>query len=450
MSVLVVGLSHHSAPIDVLERCALSGPTAAQLATELLDGSAVREAAVLATCNRLEVYAEVASFHGGLAEIGAGLVKATGVGLRSLSAHLFAHHGDEAVRHLFTVACGMDSMALGESQVLGQVRDMLAVAQRDHTVSHTLDPLLQRALFVGKRAFGETGLSRTGHSLVGQGLARAERHGIDVRHSRALVVGAGAMSSLAATTLAREGVQQIVVANRSPERAERVAEAVGGRAVSLATDAFLDELGAADIVVTCTGAKGYVLTLESVCTALQRRAVQAGGPPSTQLIIDLALPRDVSPEVAALPGIEVVGLAELHSELSGLGVGDDLAAVSAIIDAEVAAQVQAQRIEQVAPTVVALRAYADEVVDAELVRLRSRLGREVDAKVAAEVERAVHRVVEKLLHRPTVRVKALAAGDNGSRYAQALAELFDLTIETDGGTTIHDLSEALAVEVVRS
>lgn len=454
MSVLVVGLSHHSAPLDVLERCALNSEAAAELTRRLTAGAAISEVAVLATCNRLEVYADVDTFHGGLTDIGAGLVQATGLDLRDLSGHLFAHHGEEAVRHLFTVVCGMDSMALGESQVLGQVRDMLAAAQREHSVGRILDPLLQRALRVGKRAFSETGLSQTGHSLVGQSLSHAGAAGVTVRGSRALVVGAGAMSSLAASTLVREGVAEIAIANRSLARAERLAGSVGGRVVELGTDAFNDALAAADVVVSCTGAVDQQITLELTVDARQRRAVAAGGPPAPQLLIDLALPRDVAPQVGDLPGVSLIGLSVLHADLAGLGIGDDLAAVSAIIEAEVAATVAANRADQVAPAVVALRNYADEVVQAELARLHGKVGN-LDPKSAAEVERTVRRVVEKLLHRPTVRVKALASRADlehadATDYAGILAELFDLQLETSGGTSIHNLSEALAVEVVRS
>lgn len=457
MSVLVVGLSHHSAPLDVLERCALNVDAAADLSRRLVQGRAVREVAVLATCNRLEVYAEVETFHGGLAEIGAALVETTGVELRELSTNLFAHHGEEAVRHLFTVACGMDSMALGESQVLGQVRDMLAAAQRDHTVGRVLDPLLQRALRVGKRAFSETSLSRTGHSLVGQALGHAAVAGVDIDGSAALVVGAGAMSSLAATTLSREGVGSLVIANRNPERAERLAAAVNGQAIRLERDELVRALAEADVVISCTGARGQPLTLELIAEARQHRAVTAGGPPAPQLLIDLAMPRDVAAEVGDLPGVTLIDLAVLHSDLAGLGIGDDLAAVSQIIKAEVDETVKAARADQVAPTVAALRSYAEEVVQAELERLHGKVP-QLDPKSSAEVERTVRRVVDKLLHRPTVRVKALTGladptatdAAHHASYAEILAELFDLQIDTAAGTSIHDLSEAMAVEVVQS
>lgn len=415
------------------------------MAARLTLADAVSEAAVLATCNRLEIYAEVTSFHGGLNDIAAALEETTAVPMRTMGGHLYAHHADEAVRHLFTVVCGMDSMALGESQVLGQVREMLTTAQAQGTIGRSLVPLLQRALHVGKRAFAETGLARTGHSLVAQALTHTDDVGLDLGAARALVVGAGAMSSLSASVLARAGVPELVIANRSRERGERLAEQVGGRAVLLG-ESIVEALSVADIIVTCTGATGVVLTLQRVAEARQERAVAAGGAPPPQLIVDLALPHDVAPEVSGLPGVTVIGLADLHAELADLGVGEDLNAVSAIIEAETMAQLASQRAEQATPAVVALRAYAEEVAAAELTRLRGKVG-DLDPAVLAEVERTVHRVVDKLLHRPTVRVKALAAEADGDHYARTLAELFDLTL--DNSVSLHDLTQVLAVEVVR-
>lgn len=211
-------------------------------------------------------------------------------------------------------------------------------------------------------------------------------------------------------------------------------------------ESIVEALSVADIIVTCTGATGVVLTLQRVAEARQERAVAAGGAPPPQLIVDLALPHDVAPEVSGLPGVTVIGLADLHAELADLGVGEDLNAVSAIIEAETMAQLASQRAEQATPAVVALRAYAEEVAAAELTRLRGKVG-DLDPAVLAEVERTVHRVVDKLLHRPTVRVKALAAEADGDHYARTLAELFDLTL--DNSVSLHDLTQVLAVEVVR-
>ncbi len=439
MSQLVVGVSHHSAPIEVLERCALSPRAARALAARLVASEHVHEALVLATCNRLEVYADVVGFHAGLTEIAEALAAATGVALTDLSSQLFAHHGEACVRHLFTVACGMDSMALGESQVLGQVRDALRNAQHDHTVGRVLSPLFQQALRVGKRAFTETGLARSGHSLVEQGLLHAEPLGLELRRSSCLVVGAGAMSGLATATLARHDARSIVIANRSPHRAERLADSVGGRWVALTDESLVAALAEADVVITCTGAVGHVLTADLVEAGRGRR------PATPQLIVDLALPRDVEPRVAELPGVRVVGLAELGAELAGLGVGTDVEAVTTIVQAEVARYLQSVAAGEVAPTVVALRAYAEELLQSELVRLRARLNGHVDDRVAAEVERTLHRVVEKILHRPTVRVKSLSTQADGALYAAALRALFDLDLDDrTGEPPVTDVTEALA------
>lgn len=450
MSLLAVGISHHTAPLDVLERVALDVAGARELATGLAGAEHVLEVAVLATCNRLEVYADVTTFHGGLADIGRLLVARAGLDLAELTPHLYVRYAEHAVQHLFGVAAGLDSMALGESQVLGQVRATLRRAQEDGTLGRLLDPLLQHSLRAGKRAHTETGLDRAGHSLVGAALAHADEVGLALTTSRALVVGAGAMSGLAAATLHRGGAAAITVANRTPGRARRLAAAVEGDWLALDDPGALAQaLSAADVVVSCTGAVGHVLTVERVAAARELRAARAaleGVEPADQLLVDLALPRDVEPGVAALPGVHVVDLAVLGEELEHAEVGEQVEAARRVVGEEVAAYLQNQRADEVAPTVVALRSYARQVVEAELARLRSRLG-EVDPKVASEVELSVHRVVEKILHTPTVRVKSLAAEQSGSgtHYAAALRELFDLDIDAvTGGATITDVSEVLA------
>ncbi len=426
MTVLVVGLSHRSAPLDVLERAAVDAAGARALATRLHAGEHVAEAVVLATCNRLEVYAEVSAFHGGVADVGVALSELMRLALPELTDHLYVHYADHAVAHLFSVASGLDSMAVGESQVLGQVRLALRRAQDDGTAGRVLDRLLQQALRVGKRSHAETGLDRAGHSLVAAGLAHADHVGA-LSSAHALVVGAGSMSALAATILQRLGARSITVANRTPDRAARLAEAVGGRAVALDdVTALTDALAAADVVVSCTGSVGHVLDEDLVRAA---RAARGGGDGAPQLFVDLALPRDVAPAVALLDGVRVVGLGELGEQLAGEEVGADLQAARGIVAGEVETYLAEQRAAEVAPTVVALRAAAREVVDAELGRLRQRVGSALDEQTAAEVERCVNRVVDKLLHTPTVRVKSLAAAEpGGASYAAALRELFDLDL----------------------
>lgn len=439
MSLLTVGLSHRSAPMHLLERAALDGDRARLLASLAVDGEgAATEAMVLATCNRLELYAEVPAFHAGVRHLSAAISAVTGVSLDDLADHLYFHHGERAVHHLFTVTSGLDSMALGEAQVLGQVRTALRRGQDEGTVGRSLQPLVQHALRVGKRVQTQTALGRAGTSLVEAGLDVAEQElGEPLAGRRALVVGAGSMSALAAATLRRRGLAHIVVANRSAPRARRLADAVGGSWLVLDDAAALvDAVADADVVLSCTGATGTVLDLPLLAAAHARRSGHgsAGGAERQQLLIDLALPHDVDPAAAELPGVHLVSLADLRHRLSDSDL--DVAVARRIVTDEVALHLSAQRAAVVAPTVAALRARAAEVVEAELARMHQRSaahGTVLDPHTAAELDLTVHRVVEKLLHTPTVRVKALAAGSaDGVSYATALRDLFDLPSDLDG------------------
>lgn len=419
MSVLVVGLSHHTTPIDVLERAVLGPLACAELAARVRRAEAVSESLVLATCNRVEVIAEVETFHGALTAIGESLSGATGVPLGELTRHLYVHYDDRAVSHLFSLACGLDSMAVGESQILGQLRDALAMGQHARYVGPQLNFLLQHALRVGKKAHAETGIDAVARTLVGLGLERADQVLPDLGAARAVVVGAGAMSGLSAATLARAGVGGLTVVSRTGERAAQLAAAHGGRAVDWAQ--LEQAVGEADLVVSCTGAVGHVLD-ETVL----RRA--RGGRTQPVVVLDLALPRDVSPAVADMPGVHLWGLAELQRAHRERGAGTEHEAVAAVRDlvtGEVAAFLVDRRAQQVGPTVAALRARADKVVDLEYRRLMQRLP-DLDLSAQVEVRRTVKRVVDKLLHTPTVRVKALQSTDDAGDYAHALRELFDL------------------------
>ncbi|WP_432491847.1 glutamyl-tRNA reductase [Kineococcus gypseus] len=417
MTLMVVGLSHRTAALEVLERASLDPAAAASTVSAVTACPHVEEAFVLSTCNRVEVYAEVTRFHGGVAAVGEALSRRIGLPLDELGDQLYVHYEDAGVEHLFRVACGLDSMAVGEAQILGQLRSALRELHASGRGGGALDRLLQTALRVGKRAHSETSLDAAGASLVDAAIARAEAVLGPVAGRSALVVGAGAMSALAATTLARAGMG-VVVANRTPERAERLAAAVGGRAAGL--DALRAEVAAADVVVSCTGAVGHVLDVAVVASALLDR------PHRPLLLADLALPRDVDPDVATLPGAHLVDLEGLGADLAGTAVADDLRAVRTIVTEEVAAYAASLRVADVAPTVVALRAQARHVVDTEMRRLAGRV--ELDDATRAEVDRAVHRIVEKLLHTPTVRVKELAEEPGGAGYAAALRALFDLEV----------------------
>ncbi|MCS0602799.1 glutamyl-tRNA reductase [Streptomyces sp. LP11] len=549
MSLLVVGLSHRSAPVSVLERAALAVDAQTKLLHDTVAAEPATEAAVLATCNRIELYADVDKFHAGVAELSTLLAQHSGVGLEELTPYLYVHYEDRAVHHLFSVACGLDSMVVGEGQILGQIKDSLARAQELHTAGRLLNDLFQQALRVGKRAHSETGIDRAGQSLVTFGLEQLAAGG-DVQGwaagRRALVIGAGSMSSLAAATLARCGIAEVVVANRTFERAERLARiltegddtSVAARAVRM--DAVPDELTRADVVVSCTGATGLVLTADAVARAVEDRtgrpvadtatpaaapeepaqaeaalapagtgadencpldlaaaqsgfsvlgeaavagmdaatleqhaAWVAGGtvdrrerrtpeadaelisalaataatagripelrkpeplaviprPAPALFLLDLAMPRDIDAAAHRLAGVRLVDIESLAEASADAPMATDVDQVRRIVSDEVAAFGAAQRAAHITPTVVALRTMAADVVAGEITRLDGRLP-DLDARQRGEIRQAVHRVVDKLLHAPTVRVKQLAAEPGGAGYADALRTLFDLDPET--------------------
>ncbi|GGU08654.1 MULTISPECIES: glutamyl-tRNA reductase [Streptomyces] len=443
MSLLVVGLSHRSAPVSVLERASLAPDTRAKLLQDTLAAEPAVEGAVLATCNRIELYADVDKFHAGVAELSTLLAQHSGVGLEELTPYLYVHYEDRAVHHLFSVACGLDSMVVGEGQILGQIKDALAIGQELHTAGRLLNDLFQQALRVGKRAHSETGIDRAGQSLVTFGLERLAE-GADVNAwaagKRALVIGAGSMSSLAAATLARAGVAEIVIANRTTARAERLVQiltepggtGVAARAVEMA--AVGDELTRADVVVSCTGATGLVLTGEAVEKAMTDRTAPLA-------LLDLAMPRDIDAAAHRMPGVRLVDIESLAEASADAPMAADVDQVRAIVSDEVAAFGAAQRAAHITPTVVALRTMAADVVAGEVARLEGRLP-DLDERQRAEITQTVRRVVDKLLHAPTVRVKQLASEPGGAGYADALRTLFDLDPETVASVSRADLNDA--------
>jgi glutamyl-tRNA reductase len=436
MSLLAVGISHQTAPVALLEQFAMDGDDRIKALHELVAGDHVSEALVLATCNRIEVFAEVERFHGGVADVSRVLARQAGATVEELSPYVTVHYEDQAVSHLFTVAAGLDSMVVGETQVLGQLRAAYALAREEGTVGRALHPVAQRALRVGKRVHTDTGIDRAGASLVSVALDRAEERIGSVRDRSVLVVGAGSMGALAATTLARRGAA-VVVSSRTEAHAARLAGAVGGRPAPLAD--LTAELATADVLLTCTGASGLVIGTDVVAAAMAGRS-------RPLVVVDLALPRDVDPGVAALPGVHVVDLALLQGQRGEQAVAaDDIAAAHAMVEAETALLRAERQAAAVAPTVSALRSQAAEVVDAELLRLSTRLP-DLDTRARAEVARTVRRVVDKLLHEPTVRVKELAAAPGDTDYAGALRALFGLGIDAPVHPEGATLAEAVTVD----
>ncbi len=427
MSLLVVGLSHRSAPIPVLERAAVPVADVRKVLGELLEREHVAEVLLLSTCNRVEVYAVVQAFHGGLTDITDVLARQSAIALDQFSDHLYVHYAAAGVEHLFSVAAGLDSMVVGEPQILGQLRAAYAGAEQAGTVGRTLHEVVQQALRVGKRVHTETGIDAADTSVVSEALAdaaavlaRPDRPGLVGR--RALVLGAGSMGNLAAAQLRRAGVAEILLANRTAASAQRLTalcQAAGTPARAIDMDDVTAVLATADLVICCTGAPGAVLGVAQVTAARSH----SSGP---LVVCDLGLPRDVEPGVGALPGVTLLDMSTLAHRLKQRTDGSSaISAAHRLVAEELRDYLVAQRTAQVIPTVTALRRRAAEVADAELLRLDGRLP-DLHPAVRDELARTVRRVVDKLLHAPTVRVKELAEAGGGAAYADALRELFEL------------------------
>ncbi|OBB22175.1 glutamyl-tRNA reductase [Mycolicibacterium peregrinum] len=427
MSVLLFGVSHRSAPVSVLEQLSTDESDQAKIIDEVLRSSLVTEAMVLSTCNRVEVYAVVEAFHGGLSIIGQVLSDHSGMSLNDLTKYAYVRYAEAAVEHLFAVTSGLDSAVIGEAQVLGQVRRAYATAEEHQTVGRTLHELAQRALNVGKRVHSETGIDAAGASVVSVALGMAETKlngGLAGR--TAAVIGAGSMGALAGAHLVRAGIERVNVVNRSLPRAQRLAANLteqGVQAQAFCLDQLPEALADSDVVVSSTGAVRPVVSLADVHHALAQRDAAAG---DRQLVIcDLGMPRDVDPAVSGLPGVWVVDMDRIQREPSARAAATDADAARTIVATEVANYLAGQRMAEVTPTVTALRQRAADVVEAELLRLDNRLP-ELEAAHRDEVAKTVRRVVDKLLHAPTVRVKQLASAPGGDSYAEALRELFEL------------------------
>ena len=435
MSVLLFGVSHRSAPVAVLEQLFADESDQIKLVEGLLQAPLVTEVMLLSTCNRVEVYAVVDAFHGGLSAIGQVLAEHAGISMGELTKHAYVRYSEAAVEHLFAVTSGLDSAVIGEQQVLGQVRRAYATAEANRTVGRVLHDLAQRALAVGKRVHSETSIDAAGASVVSVALhvaaERLYRPELGPSYTAlagrtATVIGAGSMGALTAAHLVRLGVSQINVVNRSLPRAQRLAEIIaeqGVNAQAMTLDQLPAALATADLAVSCTGAVRPVVTLADVHHALATAPRDELAQPL--VMCDLGMPRDIDPAIAGLPGVTVIDMDRVQREPSARAAAADAEAARSIVAAEVAAYLAAQRMAEVTPTVTALRQRAADVVEAELLRLDNRLPG-LDGDQRDEVARTVRRVVDKLLHAPTVRIKQLAGAPGGDTYAEALRELFEL------------------------
>lgn len=419
MSLVVIGCNHRATPLGLLERMTVASDDLPKALHDLALAEHLSESVLLSTCNRIEVYAYAERFHGGYADIRELLARHSGLPPETVADELYSHHDADAVRHLFGVAAGLDSVVVGEHEILGQVRDAWQAARTEGTVGTALEPLFRRALETGKRARTDTGIARGIASLSHAAVALAADRLGGLAGRRVLVLGAGEVAAGTLKSLADAGPADIAVASRTPERAASAAQLCGGRAVAL--DELDSALLGADVAITTTGATEIVLEHSDLDDVMARRS-GAG-----LVIIDVAVPRDVDPSARELPGVTLLDMDDLGDfvEHQRAGRHDDVGAVRAIVNEEVERYLAEASAREVAPLIAALRARADLLAASELERHASRLAHLSPAQRAA-VESLLRGVVNKLLHEPTVRLKDAAGHARGDRLAEALRDLFDL------------------------
>lgn len=414
MSVLVVGVNHRTAPLDVLERIALDAQSVAKAVSGLVALDSVREAVVLSTCNRTEVYAVAELFHQGFDDIQHFLATTAGVDLETINSHTYAEHDDAAAHHLFSVAAGLDSMVLGEGEVLGQVRDAWEIAQAEGAARSTLNLLFRHCLETGKRARTETDIARGTASMSHAAVEMAVDHLGSLDNVSVAVVGAGIMGEGIAVALHGHGARQMTVLNRTEEHGRAIADRVNGTVQPLA--ALDHALVESDLIITCTGAPEPIITTEM--------ARSATSPDRPTLIIDIAVPRDVHHEVAQLSDVTVLNLDDVQrwAERGREARTSSVEAVKAIISEELDRYAIASSAVQAAPLISALRSHFDSIRRDELDRVAGRL--DEDARNALDV--VTTQLLAKLLHEPSVRLRLEAGSPRGERLASAVIDLFNL------------------------
>ncbi|MCZ9309521.1 glutamyl-tRNA reductase [Corynebacterium uberis] len=468
MSVLVVGMSHKSAPVALLEKLSMDVPARRRAAVQLTGRPSLSEAMIVSTCNRLEIYVVAHSFHPGVQDVVAVLHDASGVDAETLRSYLYVRYADAAAEHMLAVTAGLDSMVVGEQQIIGQMRAAYQEAADWKTVGPVLHTLAQTALHTGKRVHSETAIDDAGASMVSYALDGAlEQLGVKGAPSplagrAALVLGAGAMASLAATHLGRLGISRLIIANRTRSRAERLADharQAGVDAEVVDFSARRAALARVDIAVSAIGA--HTATITGADIPQQRT--------DSLTLVDLSMPRDITADVTDHPGVHLINIEQLHQRRAaqtqpgaGDGADNDAAVVTLptkgtdghaqalrIVAEELESYTTAQRVRDIVPAVAALRRHANELVSAELRRLRGRTP-DMDEQEFDEVSRSLRRVVDKLLHNPTVKVKQLAADSGTVSYDSALQELFGLDAGNDQDRSVAVEATALPAQDFRA
>ena len=422
MPVLALGISYRRAPVAVLERLAFSEESYPKAYQRLSQAESVEQGVILSTCNRVEVFGLVTHYHQGFQDLKAFLSESREVPYEEFAEPLYSHYEEDAAEHLFSVAAGLDSMVLGEPQILAQVRAAIRRARQEGAAGAAMGALFDRAVRVGRRVRAETAIGASPAAFVDAGATLATRYLGGLDGKSAAVIGAGTMGALALEALSGRGVRDLTVLGRSPERARQLAERVGAAAGTL--DQVEDVVRAVDLVVSATAAIGVVLGPGAV-------APRARGD-RRLFILDLAVPRDVDPAVRDLPAVRLCDIDDLREAVGARrpGAADEVARAEGIVREETARYATRQKEARLAPVIEALQARGEEVRAAELRRMAAILAA-LSPRDREAVEGMTRRIVRRLLHDPVVRLKALSGRGPEDPPAQALADLFGLDLPED-------------------
>jgi glutamyl-tRNA reductase len=419
VSVVVIGLNHRTVPLALLERMTVDDARLGKALHDVESRDNVSEAVLLSTCNRLEIYVVAERFHGAYQDIRDFLSETAFMPPEQFGDHLYVHYDEDAVRHLFSVAAGLDSAVVGEAEILGQVRNAWERARAEGTAGSQLNLLFRHALETGKRARADTAISRHIASVSTAAVAMAAQRLQGLAGRRALVLGTGDMGEGMVHALVDAGVDDLRIANRTWERAEELASRVGGRAVRLADlGATLAEV---DLLLTGTGASSMMLEHGDLARVMNDREGRQ------LVVVDVAVPRDVDPAAGELPGVVLLDMDDLR-EFVEAGLTErrrEVDAVREIIDDELDRFIAVSSAREVAPLVKELYDRADQVRRGELDRYATKLAA-LDPDEADTVEALTRAIVAKLLHDPTVALKDAAGSPRGERLVESLRDLFDL------------------------
>lgn len=420
MSIVVIGINHRTSPLPLLEKVAVSEPMIPKALHGLSVRDNIREVVLLSTCNRTEVYAVAEKFHGAYGDIRDFFAELSGIDADDLHPHLYSHHDDAAVTHLFDVTSGLDSAVLGETEILGQVRDAWNLALTQGSSRSTLNLLFRYALEVGKRARTETGISRSTASVSHAAVEMATEILGTVAGKRVLVVGAGTMGDGVATALSRAGATDVTVVNRTETRGAHLADKVGAKVAPF--EHLSQQLANSDVVVTCTGSGEVIITKELLASARAQQSID-----SPLLIVDIAMPRDVDSAVVELDGVVLRDMHDL-GEWAARGAqhrASEATHVRQIVAQEVERFTMDNAARQAAPLVAQLRESVEAMRQGELERYAQRLA-SLTPEQREAVEALTNGIVSKILHSPSVQLKDAAGTPQGERLSAAVRDLFNL------------------------